>query len=285
MADRGNVIEFPTVEEVPLEPLARLIGAIRGQATQLDRRKVSGIVRAYYQLQRPRIAFDAQARALRDEGLPDDLPDFFYRQLNRLEGQVRATLGEWASQFDAGQWLQRIHGVGPVISAGLLSHLDITRASAASHFWSFAGSNPEMVWNRGERRPFNADLKSLCWRMSDSMVKHRNDTDRSGNYVCYYGRHYQAKKEQLIARNDRGGFAELAAKTLAERTFRDLETKAVYEAGRIPDGRVDAQARRWTWKLILCHLHTVMCVEAGIEPPKPYIITYLGHVDRIEIPA
>jgi hypothetical protein len=274
----------PSVEEVGLDAVVRLARSIRQEAGELTRGHVMGIVRAYYQFQQPRIAFNAQAKEARALGHSDLIPMHFMVQSRRLETQARAILGEWAAEFTAGQWLQRQYGIGPVISAGLLAHLDITRAPAASHFWSFAGSNPEMVWNKGERRPFNAELKSLCWRMVDVFVKHRNDIDDQGAYKCWYGRHYQAKKDQLVARNNAGGFAELAAATLRDRNIRKAEVLEVYRSGRIPDGRVDAQARRWTWKLVLAHLHTRMCEEAGIQPPKPYSISYLDHVHQIDIP-
>lgn len=283
----GPGLVRPTdAEVVALDPVVRLARTIRQQAGELDRTAVQGIVAAYYQFQGHRIAFKAQARAQADHQRPDDIPLHFFHQSKVLETQARAILGEWAGTFPAGQWMQRQYGVGPVISAGLLAHLDVHRAPSAGHFWSFAGSNPDRKWNKGERRPWNADLKRLCWLLADSFVKFRNNTDpETGEWLCFYGRHYQAKKEQLIERNNRGGFAELATRTLEERKIRDPETVAIYEAERIPDGRVDAQARRWTWKLFLCHLHTRLCEQEGITPPDPYVITYLKHVHRIEIPA
>lgn len=55
-----------------------------------------------------------------------------------------------------------IHGIGPVISAGLLAHIDIHRAVTVGHIWRFAGLDPSVKWLKKTKRPWNAGLKVLC---------------------------------------------------------------------------------------------------------------------------
>jgi hypothetical protein len=50
----------------------------------------------------------------------------------------------------------------------LLARIDIVKAPTAGHIWRYAGLDPTVRWNKGEKRPWNAGLKVLCcpWRGS-----------------------------------------------------------------------------------------------------------------------
>jgi hypothetical protein len=92
-----------------------------------------------------------------------------------------------------------------------------------------------------------------------------------------YGHVYRARKEQEVAFNDEGRFADQAAKSLEDRKIKDKDLRACYEAGRLPAGRLDLRARRYAVKLFLSHLHHVMHEDRyDTPPPKPYILTQEG---------
>lgn len=133
------------------------------------------------------------------------------------------------------------------------------------------------------RRPWNEALKVLCWKLGDSFVK------VSGNPKSLYGRLYRERKALEVERSESGQFAELAAKTLAEKKFSSgTPTRKAYEEGHLPDGRLDLRARRIAVKTFLVHYWTKawMLAHPGERPPQPWIIAHGGHVDLIppEVP-
>jgi hypothetical protein len=131
----------------------------------------------------------------------------------------------------------------------------------------------------GALRPFNADLKVICWRIGDSFVKVHNKPD------AYYGVVYKRRKVWESERNERRVYAETAKQTLEVRNIRDPKTRATYEDGRLPDGRIELRARRYAVKLLLSHFHEILWRHHyKTEPPLPYPIAYLHHVDYLEPP-
>jgi hypothetical protein len=218
------------------------------------------------------------------------LVDFYYTvQDYRIQatGQIRALeagadqgVGDALAKASIpGEWARSIIGIGPVLAAGLLAHIDIEKAPTVGHIWSFAGYNPNMVWEKGQKRPFNAKLKVICWRIGDSFVK------QSSNPNDIYGKVYRERKELEVTRNEQGLFADQAANALATRNIRDKDLKATYEAGRLPAGRLDLRARRYAVKLFLAHYHHVAYEDHyGTLPPKPYIIEHGGHTHFIAPP-
>lgn len=351
---------------MPLDPIDRLTRDVRTSAAEVGRNEARGLVDTYYRVQEHRIALDGQARALAADDRANLVSVHFASQMRTLETQMKNVLDDYSLITQVGRWSRAQHGVGPVIAAGLLAHIDITRAPTAGHIWRFAGLDPTLKWlgkqgaarlleqvkdvdvlvgdesfddyalsedevaeldellgpddrrhqlNRAQlvrigqltnrkfgnlirlgsdaegrvtrasmlkllaKRPWNADLKVLCWKLGDSFVK----TSRSEK--SFYGVKYRERKEYELERDARGGHAEQAAETLATRNIRDVPTRKTYEAGRLPAGRLDLRARRWAVKLFLAHWHDVAYREHyGTEPPLPYPIAHLGHVHYIAPP-
>ena len=111
-----------------LSLLARLSKDVRLTSRELSRDEARGLVDMYYKLQHQRIALAGQIRAINqgaDEPETTNVLSFFQSQVETLENQIRAALGEYAQKFVAGRWAQSLVGIGPVISAGLLCHIDI----------------------------------------------------------------------------------------------------------------------------------------------------------------
>lgn len=265
-------------------PVLRLSRDLRKAAATLKEREVRYLVDAYYAMQRQRIRADNQIRALGAGAEPHAVIDWLSSNSETLEGQVRAALDHFSKAHALGPWLRQHVGVGPVISAGLLAHLSFTlpsgeRVRTVSPWWRFAGLDPTVKWGKGQKRPWNAALKTLCWKLSDSFKKFSFRDD------CWYGQRYRERKRYEVERDQRGGNAECARLTLEERTFQDEATKACYESGKLPPGRLDLRAMRWTVKLFLSHYHDYGYeVIFGEKPPAPYPIAFQGHSGLIYPP-
>ncbi len=237
------------------------------------------LVDAYYQMQGERIAMDGRVRSM--QGEPHALLAWFAENSRRLENQVKLTLDHYSRSHPVGQWMRAHKGVGPVISAGLLAHIDINKAPTVGHIWSFAGLAPGIEWRKGEKRPFNASLKMLCaFKLGESFVK------VSGRENAYYGYIYKSRKDMETIKNEKGDFADQAAAMLKKKNFRKTtDAYKHYTAGRLPPAHIHARARRYAVKLFLSHLHGFWWEhETGTPPPLPYPIAHLGHVHVLNAP-
>jgi hypothetical protein len=278
-----------------------------------------------------------QLRALEEDNRPSTLILFFSEQLTLMEAQAKTLLDKYSADQPVGVWAREQVGIGPVISAGLLAHINIEKAPTVGHIWRFAGLDPtqswlgkrkaeilvkdldnyteevvklaakeagmkpETIWRMATedkdgkprkatqktlvtafaKRPWNADLKVLCWKIGESFMK------VSGRENAFYGQMYRERKIYEVERDERGGNAETAARTLREKNFSDAATRKIYESGHLPPGRLNLRAQRWATKLFLSHWHHVAYVEAfGENPPKPYILTQEGgHAHYIAPPG
>ena len=367
------------------EPLSRAV--IRDITASMDAQEARWLVDYYYAVQDYRIQAAGQARAVSQSA--DDAPSLLAVELSEkmeeTEKLIKYGLQKYAEASPPGQWAMSITGIGPVIAAGLLAHIDITKCPTVGGIWKFAGLDPSVKWhgskdvreivqrardaeetewdalvwicrsfnlrpgdvlknaklvdktisvkdamkiakklggdlaaaeivqfegdnvllrafaqNGGKafeagypgakidwqaitptlsKRPWNAKLKVLCWKIGDSFVKNK------GRESDIYGHVYEERKELEVSRNEAGAFADQAASALSERNIKDKELKATYEAGRLPAGRLDLRARRYAVKLFLAHLHHVMYeTQYGKLPPKPYIIEHGGHTHYISPP-
>jgi hypothetical protein len=262
-----------------LDPIAKLAKEVKSAGALLDREQARFLVDLYYRFQEHRIALNNQSRSLAAAEKPDDVVQHFAVQMGALERQMVGVLDRWTEASEVGRWSRGIVGIGPIIAAGFLAHIDIARARSVGNIWRFAGLDPTVTWEKGQRRPWNASLKLLCWKTGDSFVK------VSGRPNAYYGQVYRERKELEVARNLAGYFAETAAETLAKKNIRDRATRETYEAGRLPDGRIDLRARRYAVKRFLSHWHEVAHWEHfGYAPPNPWVIEHGGHVHKIPVP-
>ena len=265
---------------VPYEPLLRARKDLVRAAAELSLSDARFAVDLYYQVQDYRKATANQQRAAAEGEEPRDLIDWSVESFQTIEDVIRSGLAKFAAAQSLGQWALAQHGIGPVITAGLLAHIDIAKAPTAGHIWSFAGLSPHQKWEKGQQRPWNARLKVLCWKIGDSFVK------QSGSDKCFYGRFYRERKAIEVARNEAGEYREIAERTLTEKKFKQSDTRKAYEEGRLPDGRIDMRARRWAVKLFLAHYHHVGYeLLHGEPPPRPYVLAHGGHAHFIPPPG
>jgi hypothetical protein len=234
------------------------------------------LVANYITAQDARKRCDMQLRHLGDRASElEKLLQWTGEAAEKIEGDVSRGLARYAESHVIGRWMMSLHGVGPIIAAGFLAHLDVTKTQTAGGFWLFAGLDPKMKWETGQKRPYNPDVKQLCYHFGECIKRTSNHPD------SFYGRFYRQRKRMIVERNERGEFAERAKsyKTLSS------EVRKKLKQGKLPDGNLDRQACNITAKLFLSHLHAVMYWHFYKKvPPKPYSISILGHAHEIAVP-
>lgn len=304
------------------------------------------LVDYYYITQEDRKRAGNQTRALTEAAEPCAVVNWLTDQAGSLEKEIKKALDAYTDAHPIGAWLKGITGIGPVLAAGLLAHIDIEKAPTVGHIWSFAGLNPTVKWMSQEKatdwlkaritdpdqvlvkswvegeskeiqkleallvetaqhfgrgyenlrrtatvndegqpvtltvksiaralacRPFNAALKTLCWKIGQSFLK------TSGKEDGVYGKLYKQRKAYEIANNDAGKYADQAA-IGAARVGKATEAYGHYSAGKLPPAQIDARARRYAVKQFLSDLHAVWYRHHfKKDPPLPYPIAILGH--------
>jgi hypothetical protein len=259
-----------------LEVVKRMTRDIKAAAKTLSDQEARYLVDYYYICQEDRKRANNQIRALDEGEEPNDVVKWLADQANVLERQIKSVLDSYTQAHMMGSWMREVYGIGPVLSAGLLAHLDIEKAPTVGHIWRFAGLDPTLEWKKGQKRPFNAGLKTLCWKIGQSFMKFHNQAE------CFYGHIYAERKEYEIARNERGELKEYALER-AEKVGKSTEAYKHLSQGKIPPGQIDARARRYAVKLFLSHLHGEWYERHfGKEAPLPYPIAQLGHAHMIK---
>jgi len=272
--------ETPTLGVIQ-EAIRKLTKDERNATATLGRDEARFLVDAYYNLQDNRIRADGQVRSMSKDGEPHATLQWLADMNRTLEESIKSALDVYSNASPVGRWMRAQKGIGPVIAAGFLAHLDITKAETAGAFWSFAGLDPRKTWGKGEKRPWNADLKTLTWKLGESFVK------VSGYDDAFYGKLYKQRKELETQKNEAGEYAEQAKAKLEKfKIGKDTDAYKAYSQGKLPPAHIHARAKRWATKLFLAHLHQQMYVaHHGKEPPLPYAISILGHAHIIAPPG
>jgi hypothetical protein len=262
------------------EAIQKLSRDLRNAAKLMGVREARYFVNTYYDLQDYRIASANQQRKLLEGEEPSEFIGWLNTNLDVLEQQIHGMLDKWSSAQHMGIWARSICGVGPVIASGLLANIDITKAPTVGHIWRFAGLDPTMKWNKGEKRPWNASLKRLCWLMGESFVK------VSGNQKDVYGKLYLERKDYERKKNEKQEYSAIAADRLTQDKGRkkqmDAGLKELLETGTLPAAALHERSKRWAVKVFLAHwFEEAYRTHYGAEPPKPYAIGILGHAHQI----
>lgn len=104
------------------------------------------LVDAYYTMQEHRIATAAQARASMKNGEPPALLSWLSDQNEHLENQIKGALSKFVKAQVVGPWLLSVRGIGPVLAAGLLAHIDINKATTVGAIERYAGLDSTLKW-------------------------------------------------------------------------------------------------------------------------------------------
>jgi hypothetical protein len=250
----------------------RLSSELAKASKLLTKDEAKYLVGLYYTMQENRKATGNAIGAInRRQEESSSLLTFFNEQQEALEYQIKSALNKFSLASPWGQWLRSIHGIGPVITAGFVSNFDITKAPTAGSMLRFAGQDPTCVWKKGEKRPYNAQLKVLCYHAGTSFIKFR------ASKKDMYGRLYDTRKNYEITRNNAGELADQAKAKLENFNFsRDTTAKSFYEKGMLPPAHINSRVRRWMLRLFISHAHEVAYyLQYGSAGPRPYANEYL----------
>lgn len=267
--------------EMQLEQISRMTRDIRVAAQTLTTEQARFLVDAYYTMQDNRRRAENQVRALEKSGEPNLVMKWLEDQNSTLEKQIAGALEKYTAAHPMGAWMRGIVGIGPVIAAGFLAHLDITKAQTAGAFWKYCGITPGQERKKGEKISWNPALKRLCWLAGESFVK------VSGHDDAFFGKRYMEKKEYYNKKNEEGGFKARAEECLKNKKYGD-DTTALkfYKKGMLPPAHIHSMAKRSAVTLFLALLFEEWYrLHYQKEPPNPYPLEHLGHVHRIDIPT
>ncbi len=261
-----------------LDPITRLNKDIKEAASTLTAEQARYLVDYYYITQEDRKRADNQVRSMTEE--PHAVLAWLASNARTFEGNIKSALQSYGANFQHGRWALSVHGIGPVITAGLQAHVDMDRCPSPSSLWRFAGLDPTSKWAKKQKRPWNAKLKVLCWHIGECFKR------TSGSENSFYGPVYRKRKELEVERNERGDFEELAARTLTEKNWnKSTDAYAAYSKGLLPAGRLDLRATRYAAKLFLSHYWAIRYeCERGEKPPPAWILTQDNHVHLIAPP-
>lgn len=119
---------------------------LKAAASTLTDREARYLVDAYYQMQEDRIRNAHQVRAAAAADEPHAVLTRFQAITGNIETSIKGALHNYAKSKPLGRWCLSIHGIGPVVTAGLLAHIDIEQAPTVGHIWRFAGLDPSAEW-------------------------------------------------------------------------------------------------------------------------------------------
>ena len=255
---------------------------IRAAAVTLSDKEARYLVDAYYQMQTDRIRANHRVRAMGEALEPHSIIAWLADQSGILEQQLKGALDRYSMTTEVGVWMRSIRGVGPVITAGYMANLDITRAPTVGHFWAVCGVDPSRDKRvRGEKHCFSPSLKRLTYILGESFKRTPKDADG------YYRSIYEGRKAYEIEKNERGDYADQAKTSLENKKYdKDTTARKYYMEGKLPPGRIDLRSARYAAKLFLAHLHEVWWKHENPDEayPNPYPIAFLGHAHKIDPP-
>jgi len=263
-----------------MTPVRRMEKDILQTAKDLNQTEIRVLVDRFYQTQENRKRSANQLREAMNAKEQCNALAYLLEQDKTLEYEIKKFLTKYSQSHKIGRWCMSNYGVGGVISAGLLSHIDIHKAPTAGHIWNFAGLNPNQKWEKGEKRPWNGQLRTLAWKIGESFVKVCNHED------AFYGKLYSQRKELETKKNSEGKYKEHAQKQLDEKNYKkNTIAYGHYRKGELPPAHIHAISKRWTVKLFLSHLHYVWFKhEFNKTPPEPYALSKLNYSNLIRPP-
>lgn len=314
----NEIIRTPGADEVDVGITRALVRKLRMDlsraSTSMSISEVQMLVDGYYQMQDNRIRSAHQVTQLTKTGEPHLVLAWLMEASAELEQTIKGALDAYSRAEPLGRWARSIYGIGPVIAAGLLAHIDITRAPTVGKIWRFGGYDPTAVWKKGQKRPHCASFKRLNGRIGDCFTKF------SGDEQCFYGHLYAARHRLESEANFNGKYTDQCAEKLAQFDIQEPISRGMYEgryrsedvraecaaarnARRLPNlnkcqrlepgqgtpmlplGRITLRAQRYATKLFLAAYHHVAYeLHYGEPPPKPYAIKKLGHEHEVAIP-
>jgi len=142
------------------ETMQLLNDDLRTAARTMSPKEARYNVDLFYQTQDIRKRAREQVRSMEEEPEPHKFLEFVYSNANKLERRIYTAMDEYSSGRVVGRWSKLNFGIGPVLAAGFMAGIDITKAPTVGHIWRFCGQDPTVEWLgkvRGE-----ALVKEIC---------------------------------------------------------------------------------------------------------------------------
>jgi len=261
--ERAIVQEKPNGREREFNPLSALVDA----TLAIEKLRVASEVRqSHFARQRKR----------------DTETDELHRRLVSLEDYVDGRVADLIKGHPAYPWFSRVKGVGRENIGKVVGLIDIGRADTISALWKFSGMDVQdgkaPKRKRGEKLSYNSQLRSMCWRLSISLLRAK------GKFYNYYleAKEKEARKFTVIS-TPKG---RLCPKCLTEVTAK--ATKYCPKCGTqlslkeepkgvLFEGHLHNRALRKATKLFLACLWLTWREAEGLPVSKPYAIDIQRH--------
>jgi len=273
-----------TVVAEPLTLSSRLEKDLKEAAKLMSTAEVRFLCDVYGDIQKFRIASTLRGRKLQEQSMPCAVTVGFAQQTRVLENRIKHAMDIWSSAQPAGAWMKSIYGIGPVISSGVMAHIDFAHHEGAfptaSSVWAHAGLRPGQRRERGKKIDFSPSFKRLCFLMGECFVK------VSGYEADFYGKLYVQRKAYEQDKNERLEYREQAESILKAKDFgKDTIARQWYEAGKLPPGHIHQRAMRYAVKMFLSHAWAVMYeLKFQKTAPNVWVIDHGHHTDKVAIP-
>jgi len=179
-----------------------------------------------------------------------------------LEDNFEALMDYFTQEPIFQRFLKHVNGIGPVMTANLIRRIEYCEdyGPHVSNLWSYAGLAPGQERKKGEQANYNVDLRTLCWKISEQLIK--------GNslYKQYF---YDPYKEEQLEKMEKAG-----------------EGKEDEFEGSPPSSRGHAhnRAKRYMVKKFLKHYWIIARSLKNLEITDPYMVKVEGHERREDSP-
>ena len=226
------------------------------------RNSIKILTRTYYDYQRERISLDGRMGQKKDGSLKAKAPprdDAILIELHtrkkevvEMEQAIEKQISKEVHEHPLWKaFLKHVKGCGEVMSAVLISEINIHMAKAVSNIWSFAGLAPgKDRKEKGKKCPYNQFLKAkLCGVLGSGFLKANSD------YRVYY--------DNMRKR--------LEAKDWGE------PSKNPTKKDNPKAGHQHNAANRYMVKMFLKDLYIAWRTLEGLSVRKPYQEEYLKH--------
>lgn len=229
---------------------------------------IRGLVEDYYDMQGMRIEIESQIRSFvqgNSEAEAEWVKGNVYLKVEEIEKDIAKYITHYLKDEPLyTDWMKDVKGIGPIISAGLVSWIgDIERFATISKLWAYCGLavDPDGHARRrkaGEKSNWHSRLKTHCWKIGESFVKTK------GGYRKLYD---EFRKEY----DEKWTTPEICGSVGCKNKKKCL------------DGHRYAAAKRKTVKVFLAHYWMKARELKGLAPDHPFIIGRENHEHLIDI--
>jgi len=150
--------------------ISKLNKDIRQASKMMSKQEARFLVTAYYDMQKDRIRQNNRLFQATNSDQPHQSIQWLFDQSAILEKQVGKMLDYYSGANNVGMWMRANKGIGPIIAAGFLSYIDITRAPTAGRIWSYTGYVPDVSWGSAESNKTKIKENFPEWNLKPSTI-------------------------------------------------------------------------------------------------------------------